>query len=495
MKRPVDTSLPAPGRPWRAPRILPLLLAILLAGQPAAAQSGAALKADAVADARAAADAANAPLLAPTTYGNAVREYERSRVDPGRDPAKASARRQAAATLFRTAETDARGAARKLAPALAARDAARGATAATLAPEAWQAAEKRFMDLVRRIERGDDESLAAGLQPATEAYAAAELDALRNRYLAPPRQRLAEASAAGAERHAPLTLARAQSLLAAAEAALARNRQSPDDAAEEIAAATDAAAHATRVATLARRVADRDQTPEQLVLELEGVIERLAAAASLSTAPVAGDAAATDALVAEAAALHARAGAIERELVQRDRLVQSLEEEIRELDARLGGTAAERDRLVMQAEANARRAEQVTAAGQLFRPGDAQVLQQGSDITLRLTGLQFPAGATRIGPAGKALLDRAAEALAVFPDAVITVEGHTDTGGNAATNQRLAEQRAEAVAGYLTTALRLTPGRIRAIGYGQDRPIAGNDTPAGRALNRRIDIIITPRSR
>jgi outer membrane protein OmpA-like peptidoglycan-associated protein len=475
---------------------MPLLVAVLLASQPARAQAqaGATMQADAVAGARAAADAANAPLLAPTTYGNAVREYERSRADPGRNPAKASASRAAAGKLFLDAETSARAAARKLAPALSARDAARAASAASLAPEPWQAAEKRFMDLVRRVERDAADSLAADLGPAAEAYAAAELDALRNRYLAPPRQRLAEATAAGAERHAPLTLARAQALLAAAEAALARNRQSPEAAAEAIAAAADEAAHATRVATLARRVAEREQTPEQLVLELEAVIGRLAAAASLSTAPVAGDAAATDALVAEAAALHARASAIERELVERDRLVQSLEDEIRELDARLGGTAAERDRLVMQAEANARLAEQVAAAGQQFRPGDAQVLQQGRDVTVRLTGLAFAAGATRIGPAGRALLERAAKALALFPEAVVTVEGHTDAGGDAATNQRLAEQRAEAVANQLTTALRWTPGRIRAIGYGQDRPIASNDTPAGRALNRRIDIVITPRA-
>jgi outer membrane protein OmpA-like peptidoglycan-associated protein len=197
--------------------------------------------------------------------------------------------------------------------------------------------------------------------------------------------------------------------------------------------------------------------------------------------------------VAQAAALHERASAIERELVERDRLVQSLEDEIRELDARLGGAKAERDRLIMQAEADARLAEQVAAAGRAFKPGAAQVLQQGREVTLRLTGLSFPAGAVRLGPAGKAVLDQAAQALALFPAATMTVEGHTDSSGDAATNQRLAEQRAEAVAAYLSTALRLPPGRIRAVGYGKDRPIAGNDTPAGRALNRRIDIVITPR--
>jgi outer membrane protein OmpA-like peptidoglycan-associated protein len=478
-------------RRWTSALVLLALAAA--AATPAAAQTTAVAAPDALAAARAAADAVNAPLLAPTTYGNAMRELERSRADPGRNPAKAAASSTAAATLFRAAETNARAAATTLGPALAARDAARAITAATLAPEPWQAAEKRFLDLVRRVERGDDAAVAAGLGPATEAYRTAELEALRNRYLAPARQRLAEATAAGAERHAPLTLARAKALLAAADMALADNRADPEAAAGAVTAAADEAAHATRVATLARRVAEREQTPEQLVLEMESIIDRLAAAASLETGPVAGDPQAIDALVAQAAALHERASAIERELVERDRLVRSLEDEIRDLDSRLGGAKAERDRLVMQAEANARLAEQVAAASGLFRPGTAQVLQQGREVTLRLTALSFPPGGVRLGPSAKAILDQAAQALSLFPTATITVEGHTDSSGDPATNQRLAEQRAEAVATYLTTALRFAPGRIRAIGYGKDRPVAGNDTPAGRALNRRIDIVVTPR--
>jgi outer membrane protein OmpA-like peptidoglycan-associated protein len=493
MKPAVNSAGLRPGNSWyrRAPALL-VTLALAAAG-PAPAQTAAKAGPDALAAARAAADAANAPLLAPTTYGNAMRELERSRSDPGRNPEKAAASAAAAATLFRAAEANARAAGSKLAPALAARDAARTVMAATLAPEPWQAAEKRFMDLVRRAEKGDDDAIVAGIAPATEAYRTAELEALRNRYLAPARQRLAEAEAAGARRQAPLTLARAEALLASADAILADNRQDPDAAATAVAMAADEAAHAARVATLARRVAEKDQTPEQLVLELESIIDRLAAAAGLESGPVAGDPAAIDALVARAAALHERAAAIERELVERDRLVQSLEDEIRELDARLGGTKAERDRLIMQAEANARLAEQVAAADRVFKSGAAQVLQQGRQVTLRLTGLTFPAGSVRLGPAGKAVLDQAAQALGLFPTATITVEGHTDSSGDAATNQRLAEQRAEAVAAYLTTALRLAPGRIRAVGYGQDRPIAGNDTPTGRALNRRIDIVVTPR--
>jgi outer membrane protein OmpA-like peptidoglycan-associated protein len=493
MKPAVNSPRHRPGSAWHRRATALIVTLALAAAVPALAQTAAKAGPDALAAARAAADAANAPLLAPTTYGNAMRELERSRSDPGRNPEKAAASATAAATLFRAAETNARAAGSKLAPALAARDAARATTAATLAPEPWQTAEKRFMDLVRRVEKGDDEAVVAGLGPATEAYRSAELEALRNRYLAPARQRLAEALAAGAERHAPLTLARAQELLAAADAALATNRQDPDATAAAVGAAADEAAHAARVATLARRVAEKEQTPEQLVLALESIIDRLAAAASLESGPVAGDPAATDALVAKAAALHERASAIERELVERDRLVQSLEDEIRELDARLGGAKAERDRLIMQAEADARLAEQVAAAGRAFKPGAAQVLQQGREVTMRLTGLSFPDGAVRLGPAGKAVLDQAAQALALFPAATMTVEGHTDSSGDAATNQRLAEQRAEAVAAYLSTALRLPLGRIRAVGYGKDRPIAGNDTPAGRALNRRIDIIVAPR--
>ena len=74
------------------------------------------------------------------------------------------------------------------------------------------------------------------------------------------------------------------------------------------------------------------------------------------------------------------------------------------------------------------------------------------------------------------------------PDLRVTVEGHTDSVGSAAYNQKLSERRAQAVKRYLVRQ-GIDPSRITTEGYGKSRPIASNETEEGRAKNRRADII------
>jgi OOP family OmpA-OmpF porin len=74
----------------------------------------------------------------------------------------------------------------------------------------------------------------------------------------------------------------------------------------------------------------------------------------------------------------------------------------------------------------------------------------------------------------------------------VTVEGHTDSVGDDPTNQRLSEARARAVGDALASRLRLDAARLTTVGHGETRPVASNDTEAGRARNRRVDIIVRP---
>ena len=69
------------------------------------------------------------------------------------------------------------------------------------------------------------------------------------------------------------------------------------------------------------------------------------------------------------------------------------------------------------------------------------------------------------------------------------VEGHTDSDGGAAYNLSLSQHRAESVVADLTHRYRVAAARLRAVGYGETRPVATNATAAGKALNRRVELV------
>ncbi|PIE11789.1 MAG: hypothetical protein CSA72_01335 [Rhodobacterales bacterium] len=88
-------------------------------------------------------------------------------------------------------------------------------------------------------------------------------------------------------------------------------------------------------------------------------------------------------------------------------------------------------------------------------------------------------------------LQTLAASLNRYPSSTVNVVGHTDNVGEASYNQQLSMRRAQAVAAVLTGS-GVAPSRVRSIGRGEDAPVADNLTDAGRAQNRRVEIIITP---
>jgi len=101
----------------------------------------------------------------------------------------------------------------------------------------------------------------------------------------------------------------------------------------------------------------------------------------------------------------------------------------------------------------------------------------------------FRPGSTDLSADARDLLDSAIDLLIANPSTRLTVEGHTDSQGSEANNLALSQARAEAVVTYLVQG-GVAPERLTAIGYGETRPIADNDTSEGRAQNRRIEFIV-----
>jgi OOP family OmpA-OmpF porin len=79
-----------------------------------------------------------------------------------------------------------------------------------------------------------------------------------------------------------------------------------------------------------------------------------------------------------------------------------------------------------------------------------------------------------------------AEFLKRFDQVDVTIEGHTDSVGSEEYNQALSERRARAVADMLVNTHGIAASRLNAVGYGESRPVASNDTDEGRAQNRRV---------
>ena len=110
--------------------------------------------------------------------------------------------------------------------------------------------------------------------------------------------------------------------------------------------------------------------------------------------------------------------------------------------------------------------------------------------------LLFPSGSAVVNPKGKEALGKLAEVLNMNPDITVDIEGHTDSipiRGKYKDNWDLSTARANSIVRILTTDYQVDPVRVIASGHSQYDPVQSNGTPEGRALNRRTEIILSPK--
>ena len=123
---------------------------------------------------------------------------------------------------------------------------------------------------------------------------------------------------------------------------------------------------------------------------------------------------------------------------------------------------------------------------------DVQVVREGDNLLLNIpSGITFAYNSATVQPQFQRTLDQVAQTLAQYNQTYIDVYGFTDSTGSDAYNQQLSERRATAVADYLASR-GVQPARIGTRGFGESNPVASNETEAGRAANRRVEIKIVP---
>ena len=124
-----------------------------------------------------------------------------------------------------------------------------------------------------------------------------------------------------------------------------------------------------------------------------------------------------------------------------------------------------------------------------FSEDEASVYQQGSKLIFRLKKINFASGTSYVPKASKPLLSKIDQIIKSIRAELVAVQGHTDSVGAAELNKSLSTKRAVSVANYLAS---LAGGyKIGYVGYGESKPIASNETKEGRAINRRVDLVVT----
>ena len=121
---------------------------------------------------------------------------------------------------------------------------------------------------------------------------------------------------------------------------------------------------------------------------------------------------------------------------------------------------------------------------------NAKVESSGNEVKLTFSDkLFFASGSATLTPGAQAEISKLAKWLNDHPGRAVRIEGHTDSVGEAAKNQKLSDRRAQAVLKSLAKD-GVQSQRVKAIGFGETKPVASNATEDGRRANRRVEVFI-----
>jgi outer membrane protein OmpA-like peptidoglycan-associated protein len=356
---------------------------------------------------------------------------------------------------------------------LASRERAVAAAAPDLLPERFQALEADLRRAARQVEAGDVASAKKAEPALVDAYSSLELDALKTDATDLARTAISEAREAEADEYAPETFARAKKELDIAEGILETDRSQVGRANVHARRAADFATQSRYVSELAQEFERRDFDHEQIVLWYQEQVEEL-------MEPLEEEVAFT---APNHEVIAAARGRVASEVAAR-----------KDVEARLAVAEESITALAVassaSAEAQLEQAARYERVQAMFTENEAVVFRRGEDVLLETYGFSFPVGQSEILSENFALLQKISRAIAEFDNPEVVVSGHTDSTGSTELNQVLSEERAKKVGEFLVTVAGLEPDRVVTRGFGESRPVATNKTEAGRARNRRIEILI-----
>jgi outer membrane protein OmpA-like peptidoglycan-associated protein len=259
---------------------------------------------------------------------------------------------------------------------------------------------------------------------------------------------------------------------------------------EENKLAAERAAAATREA-LARADADRSRVEAELAAQRRAEAERQQALESERRARAEAERAAAEANAARTRAL-AEADALRNEqqraaaqaAAERERAVA----EQAKLAADQARSAAEQSRLAAEKAQREKQELRIMLIEQLNKVLETRDTARG--LIVNMSDVLFDTGKFTLKPLAREKLAKISGIVIAHPGLKLEVEGHTDDVGTDELNQKLSEQRADAVRSYLIQQ-GLNAAIVTARGFGEAQPVASNDNAAGRAQNRRVEMVVS----
>jgi outer membrane protein OmpA-like peptidoglycan-associated protein len=340
------------------------------------------------------------------------------------------------------------------------------------------------------LQRGQYEKLSNTLQLQPDPKIPIEVYEARNAV------QIAQAS--GADKYAADSFQKAQTTLKQSEDYLRRKQRKP---AIMIARETAQTAEDSRVIALKRQLDEALQKERDAAAAREAEAKRQAEDEQRRREQAEADRKAEEARRAQAEAARVTAEAqkatadtqrLQAELIAAREAAERAKAEAAQAQAAQAAEKAQRD----AAEANRLR-EQAEMEKQQLR---AQLLQQlnavletkdtDRGLVVTMADVLFDTGKYTLRPAAREKLAKLSGIVLGHPGLKLAAEGHTDSTGAADFNQRLSVKRAETVAEYLISQ-GLTSENVSASGFGDTRPIAPNNTAAGRQKNRRVELIVS----
>ena len=389
--------------------------------------------------------------------------------------------------------------------AIKARELANAAGAASLGDD-YQKMEYEFTGLTADIENNNLSRAEKNEAKVAKGFADLELRAIKENTLGEVRNLLAANIDNGAKRLAPKTLQKTQKALVDADQFITQQRYEREEMQNKANAALFQAQRLGQIMAISNSL--KTMLPEDIALLHEGQLHQVTSklggrdlrneTADLQLQSILGSVVSLqdDNRYLKEKRQQEKLES-ETKVMEQQGKVDSQRQQIAALEGQSKKAQRERELIALQEKETKARLEDERRFQQLFNEvqamfaqDQAEVYKQAKNLVIRLKAMQFPVGKDLIMPDNYALLSQVRNAIRTFGEPDVVIEGHTDNTGSTAINAQLSQNRAEAVRQYFIANGTLEEEKLTALGYGSERPLAANDTTEGRAINRRIDVII-----